>query len=46
MALKQVGDISPHQCRVRAMGHVSSGVCMDKDIGYYEEHIHGEPLQP
>lgn len=46
VALTQVGDIAPRQCRLRAMRHFSSGVCAEKYLGYYERHIHGQPLEP
>jgi hypothetical protein len=45
VAVKQVGQISPKQCRLRAIEHFSSGVCAEKYINYYGRRINGEPLE-
>lgn len=46
IAVNQVGQISPNQCRLRAIEHFSSGVCAEKYISYYGRHINGDPLEP
>ncbi|MDQ2947591.1 MAG: glycosyltransferase [Acidobacteriota bacterium] len=44
-ALKHVGDVSPSQCRRRALEHFSSAGCAEKYLRYYRRHLNGEALE-
>lgn len=45
-AIRRVGDISPPACRRRALEHLSSTVCAQKYLLYYERLLAGQALEP
>ena len=44
-AIRRAGEISPADCRRRALEHLTSRVCAQKYVHYYQRLLGGKPLE-